>query len=138
MARKFDEFLEFCEMKKGDFNYLKLKGSFERILNNSNNNQSGHFQTLFYAIFDFLQENNTFLDVEMDTPFSIKSNEQIYLKWNEFINQKEDISINEYSYNKIRENIGEGVGGVLKTGGGWSPTLKILFPTIQKYILNKK
>lgn len=136
MNRDFDSFLDFCK-NNIDFGNMAYNEAFKRIINRNENNHSGHFKQLFYAIYDFYDENPNIMDKAGVPPFEIKEHKKFQDTWRKFIlpndrpNQKEKIG---YSYESLRNNLPVSCGGSINDGGRWSPTAKILFSVIPLYM----
>lgn len=138
--RNFDHFLTYCHVSQREASRKRFYDSaymdaFKRVENYEDNYQSGHFQQLFYATYDFLTANRSLISQISTPPFEISSNRIVFNAWSNFLMDTVN-STGEYDVRLLSEKLPNSCGGTLYGGGGWSPTLKIMFPVVAKYINN--
>ncbi len=136
--RDFNQLLTYCHSLRNDksgraFYNSAYMDAFKRIENYTGHNHNGHFQQLFYAVFDFLTENRDLIDEVTSPPFEINEYEYFFEQWCDFINDTSN-STGEYDMESLVKNLPSKCGGVRQGGGGWSPTLKIMFPAVARYL----
>lgn len=136
--RDFESCLLFChvsqrEASRNRFYNSAYMDAFYRVEHYENNNQNGHFKQLFYAIFDFLTEHPNMISQITTPPFEISSHPLLLSRWSSFLLDEAN-STRDYDVILLAEKLPNSCGGVLSGGGGWSPTLKILFPVVAKYL----
>lgn len=136
--RDFNQFLTYCHIganrrDRQRFDDSSYIDAFERVENYRNNNQTGHFEQLFYAIYDFLSLNSDLVSKISTPPFEVSDNKTVFDKWAYYLNDTSN-STSEYDITLLAEKLPASCGGTLSGGGGWSPTLKMMFPVVAKYI----
>ena len=136
--RNFNNFIRYCHISqhqsgRSRFYNSSYMDAFKRIENYEDNYQSGHFQQLFYAIYDFLTANESLVSYISTPPFEIANSHILFSEWCNFLTDCTN-STPEYDVTLLSEKLPDSCGGNLYGGGGWSPTLKIMFPVVAKYI----
>lgn len=131
--RDFETFRTFCHANKGKYEYLAFKGAFERVENYTDHNREGHYMQLFYAVYDFFEQNPEFISRAGVPAFDISDDADFFDAWYDFIHDDTNDTL-DFSTESLRKNLSPACAGDRQGGGGWSPIAKILFPTVAVYM----